>query len=130
MTIATATAKARWRDPCIDLAEVAAPHCIDVSLDESRRNELTAANSPRMRRRSDRHHLTLVCPDQLPSTFMHETVVPATQQDQVVEIRLAAMDPVDEVMPIAVGGRLFAARPRAVAVANPKRLAQRSRHDS
>src|SRR6266705_584223 len=52
--------------------------------------------------RGDGHDLPVVAFDQLPSALMHHAMVPATEQDQVVELGGTAVDPVHQVMPIAL----------------------------
>src|SRR2546426_1931661 len=73
----------------------------------------------------DRHDLLMFGLDQLPAALMHHPMVPATEQDQVVEVGRTAVDPMHEMMSIAHRGRAlqpghlqfpsraFKARPRA-----------------
>ena len=46
----------------------------------------------------DGHNLAVVRFDDLPSTLVDHAVMPVTEQDQVVQVRPAAMDPVDDAM--------------------------------
>src|SRR5438552_10495754 len=64
--------------------------------------------------------------DQLPADLMHHPMMPAAEQDQVVEVGWAAFDPVREVMSIAPRRRTLATRPLAMLVAHLQRLAHRS----
>src|SRR4029079_6000053 len=68
------------------------------------------------------HHLSAIAADQLPPALMHQPVVAMTQQDQVVQVRRTAMDPVDHVMRDAPFRRSVAAGPLTVAVTNIERL--------
>src|SRR2546422_11420493 len=52
--------------------------------------------------RRDGHDLPVVAFDQLPSALMHHAMMPATEQDQVVELGGTAVDPVHQVMPVAL----------------------------
>src|SRR2546430_15926529 len=56
-------------------------------------------------RRRDGDDLTVFGLDQLPSALMHHPMVPATQKDEVVEVGRPALDPAQEMMPIALRGR-------------------------
>src|SRR5438309_10982423 len=79
--------------------------------------------------RGDGHDLPVIAFDQLPSALMHHPVMPATEQDQVVELGRTALDPVDQVMSVAPRGRALAPWPAAVAVANFQRPPQGRRDD-
>ena len=53
-----------------------------------------------------------------------------TEQDEIREIGRATLDPVDQMMSRAPGGRALAARPLAVLVASIQRTAGRAGDDS
>src|SRR5438270_10446910 len=52
--------------------------------------------------RRDGHDLPVIAFDQLPSALMHHAMVPATEQDQVVELGGSTVDPVHQVMAVAL----------------------------
>ena len=51
--------------------------------------------------RGDRHHPPVIGFDQLPSTFMHQPVMAVAEKDQVGQLGVPSVDPVDEVMSVA-----------------------------
>ena len=50
------------------------------------------------------HHLAVVLSFDLEASFVHRSVMPSTQQDEIVEPGCAAIGPVPHVMRIAVAG--------------------------
>src|SRR2546421_11500165 len=50
----------------------------------------------------DGNDLPVIAFDQLPSALVHHAVMPTTEQDQVVELGRTAVDPVHQVMPVAL----------------------------
>src|SRR5439155_10813815 len=77
--------------------------------------------------RCNRHDLLMFGLDQLPAALMHHPMVPATEQDQVVEVGRTALDPMHEMMSIAHRGGAFAPRPLAAPVASLQCAAESSR---
>src|SRR5579859_1087846 len=68
--------------------------------------------------RGDDHDRALVRPDQLPLALVNLPVMPAAQEDLVVEIAGAALQPVHDVVTVAPRGGPVATRPLAVLVAS------------
>src|SRR5258708_4786370 len=54
-------------------------------------------------RRCDDDDLAVVGFDQLPTAFVDHPMMPSTEQDQVAQVGLAAVHPVDQVMAVAPG---------------------------
>src|SRR5207253_7625959 len=77
-------------------------------------------------RRCNGHDLSVIGLDQLPAALMHHPVMPMAEQDLVLDLSAAAMQPVHDVMAIAFRRRPLAARPLAVLVPRDQRLASRS----
>src|SRR6266566_267185 len=77
--------------------------------------------------RRDRDDLMISRFDQLPAAFVHHPMVPATEQDQVVEVGRPAVYPMHQVMSVAHRGRSLAARPPALTIASLQSPAQSAR---
>ena len=52
--------------------------------------------------RCDGHHLSIIGLDQLPAALMHHPVMPMAEQDLVFDLSAAAMQPMHDVMSIAL----------------------------
>ena len=52
-------------------------------------------------RRSDWNHVPVLSLDQLPPTLMDFPVMPAAEQDLVVDLSAASLSPMHEMMPVA-----------------------------
>src|SRR5438093_13332929 len=74
----------------------------------------------------DADDLALLSLDQLPAALVHQPVMALAQEHAVVEVGLAALDPVHQVMAVAPGGGTLAGRPAAVLIADRQRLAHRT----
>src|SRR5258708_34580329 len=73
------------------------------------------------KRRSDGDDVAVVRLDQLPAPFVDHPVMAATEQDLVLDLAAAAVQPVHHMMAVAMGGGALAAGPPAVFVGGDRR---------
>src|SRR5438309_7995587 len=77
-------------------------------------------------RRRDGHDLSVAGLDQLPAALMHHPVMPMAEQDLVLDLSAAAMQPMHDVMAIALRRRPLATRPLAVLIPRDQSPAPRT----
>src|SRR5207253_10260763 len=77
-------------------------------------------------RRRDRHQPAVIRLDDLPPALVHQPVMPVAEQDLVLDLTAAAVQPVHQVVPIAPRRRPLAPSPLAVLIARDERPAPRT----
>src|SRR5260370_30527341 len=81
------------------------------------------AHPPRL----DCNYLAGRAPSQLPAELVHESMVASTQETSIGNLRLTAIQPVDQVMTVTPSGWAVATRESAVLVTSGERAQHRRR---